>query len=1513
MLTYPRFNRKLLYNPEFEHDSCGVGFVANISGQRSFEIVRQALGGVMNLTHRGAIDADTKTGDGAGILTQIPHRFFQRESRKLGCRLERPEDLAVGMVFLPRQNPEEQNFCRQILEEICRRRGLGIIGWRPVPTDPSVLGYKAASTRPEFQQFLVLRPTDASDAQFERALYLARKEAEKRIDEARIGDFYVPSFSHRTLVYKGLLVAPHLPNFFPDLIDPDYESALAVFHQRYSTNTFPTWQLAQPFRALAHNGEINTLRGNRNWVRAREPELSSPVWKEEIHWLRPIVQVGGSDSASLDNVLELLTLSGRELPEAMMTLVPEAWENMPRMNPRWRAFYEYQALFSESWDGPAALAFSDGNIVGACLDRNGLRPSRYKLTDDGTLVLASEVGVLELDEQRIVKKGRLGPGQMIAVDTRAGRLMTNDEIKNAFSSRLSYEELLEKTVRYFPAKGAEPISPIPLDEPYNLLELEKVFGYTREEISLVLTPMIEKKEPVGSMGDDTPISALSRRPRLLYSYLKQLFAQVTNPPIDPIREELVMSLHTYLGKRPSYLALNGGNDDTRLLHLATPILTDRELESIRKISDPSLACTTLDCLFPVDRGTEALESSIRDLCNRAIQAVLAGKTILILSDRGVNSSRAPIPMILAVGAIHHHLIRQGKRTQVSLIVETGEAREVHHMAVLIGNGASTINPYLSWSLVDSLATSGAFPNLSREQALENYRNTLNKGILKIMSKMGISTISSYHGGQLFEAIGIGKEVIDLCLPGTPSAIGGLDFREIAADILHRHRDAYGDSDMLEYGGDYKYKHDGEYHSFNPHVVDALHKAIVEGRAEEYRRFADLVQSRDPMSIRDLLLVKKGNPIPLEEVEPLSEITRRFTSAAMSLGALSPEAHETLAIAMNRIGAKSNTGEGGEDHRRFHEVTPEGDSSNSKVKQVASGRFGVTPEYLVHAEELQIKMAQGSKPGEGGQLPGHKVVAHIAAIRNSIPGVTLISPPPHHDIYSIEDLAQLIYDLKQVNPRAKVSVKLVSEAGVGTIAAGVAKAFADLILISGHDGGTGASPLSSIKNAGCPWELGLAETQQVLMLNGLRGRVVLQTDGGLKTGRDVIFAALFGAEEYGFGSAVVVATGCRMARQCHMNTCPVGVATQDPKLREKFWGTPEMVVNYLTFVAQEVREILAEMGFRKLDEIIGRTDLLTPKDLSKYPKTATLDLGALLAQVDPEGECARHHTQERNDRADDEPLDATILRDATEAIEGRGPINLSYKIQNTNRTVGARLAGELATRYGNTGLPEGSIRIHFQGSAGQSFGAFCLRGMELILTGEANDYVGKGMNGGTISVRPPEGVSYRSHENSIVGNTILYGATGGSLFVAGLAGERFAVRNSGARAVVEGVGDHGCEYMTGGIVAILGAVGRNFGAGMSGGLAYVFDETGEFPELYNRELIQPERISTQEDRKELRRLIEDHLRWTQSARARDLLARWDEVLPLFWKVVPHSAEATAQATPKGVEALSAGRSMAGAHR
>ncbi|MBI3014057.1 MAG: glutamate synthase large subunit [Candidatus Tectomicrobia bacterium] len=1513
MWSYPNPRRKLLYNPEFEHDSCGVGFVANSSGQRSFEIVRQALGGVMNLTHRGAIDADTKTGDGAGILTQIPHRLFQREAEKLGCRLEQPEDLAVGMIFLPRQNREEQKFCRQVLEEVCQRRGLRKIGWRAVPTDPSVLGYKAASTRPEIQQLLVLRPQGASEAEFERTVYLARKEAERRIEEAKIGEFYVSSFSPRTLVYKGLLVAPHLPNFYSDLNDPDYESALAVFHQRYSTNTFPTWQLAQPFRALAHNGEINTLRGNRNWVRAREPELLSPVWGEEIHWLKPILQAGGSDSASLDNVLELLTVSGRELLEAMMTLVPEAWESMPRMNPRWRAFYEYQALFSESWDGPAALAFTDGNVVGACLDRNGLRPSRYKLTEDGTLVVASEVGVLEFDERRVMKKGRLGPGQMIAVDTRAGRLLTNDEIKNEFSSRRPYRELLEKTVHYFPAKAKEPISPIPSEEPYNLLELEKVFGYTREEISLVLTPMIDKKEPVGSMGDDTPIAVLSRRPRLLYSYLKQLFAQVTNPPIDPIREELVMSLHTYLGRRPNYLALNGENDGARLLHLSTPILTDQELEGIKKISDTGLAATTLDFLFPVNHGAGALESSIRDLCTRAIQAVLAGKTILILSDRGVNSSLAPIPMALAVGAVHHHLIRQGKRTQASLIAETGEAREVHHMAVLIGNGASAINPYLAWNLVDSLATSGAFPNLSREQALGNYRTTLNKGILKIMSKMGISTVSSYHGGQIFEAIGIGKEVIDLCLPGTPSAIGGLDFEEIAADVLRRHRDAYGDSDLLEYGGDYKYKHDGEYHSFNPHVVNALHKAIVDGSPEEYRHFADLVQSRNPMSIRDLLDIKKGTPIPLEEVEPVSEITRRFTSAAMSLGALGPEAHETLAIAMNRIGAKSNTGEGGEDHRRFHEVTPEGDSSNSKVKQVASGRFGVTPEYLVSAEELQIKMAQGSKPGEGGQLPGHKVVAHIAAIRNSIPGVTLISPPPHHDIYSIEDLAQLIYDLKQVNPRAKVSVKLVSEAGVGTIAAGVAKAYADLILISGHEGGTGASPLSSIKNAGCPWELGLAETQQVLMLNGLRGRVVLQTDGGLKTGRDVVFAALFGAEEYGFGSAVVVATGCRMARQCHMNTCPVGVATQDPKLREKFWGTPEMVVNYLTFVAQEVREILAEMGFRKLDEIIGRTDLLLPKDLSKYPKAQTLDLGPLLAQVDPEGERPRHHTQERNDRVDDEPLDVAIIRDAAAAIEGKGPVSLSYRIQNTNRTVGARLAGELAGRYGNAGLPEGSIRIHFQGSAGQSFGAFCVRGMELVLTGEANDYVGKGMNGGTIAVRPPEGVSYRSHENSIVGNTVLYGATGGSLFVAGQAGERFAVRNSGARTVVEGVGDHGCEYMTGGVVAILGTVGRNFGAGMSGGFAYVFDETGEFPELYNRELIQPERTSTPEDGEELRRLIEDHHRWTRSARARDLLDRWEEVLPLFWKVVPHSTEATAKATPKGVEALAAGRSMAGAHR
>ncbi|MBI2368647.1 MAG: glutamate synthase large subunit [Deltaproteobacteria bacterium] len=1517
-----------------------MGFVADIEGRRSHAILEQAVQSVVHLAHRGAASADAKTGDGAGLLTQIPHKLFARELARLGLRLDTIDDLAVGMVFFP-QGAEARARCRALIEQMATRHGLTVLGWRVVPVDPSVLGDKAALTQPVIEQVLISRPPEVPDDPFERALYLLRKEAERVALDEEITDFYIPSLSHRTIVYKGLFVSPQLPGFYLDLQDPDFEVALAVFHQRYSTNTFPNWYLAQPFRLLAHNGEINTIQGNRNWMAAREAELRSPVWGEALAALRPLIMPGGSDSASLDNALELLVLSGRDLLHAAMMLIPEAWENMPQMDPIWRAFYEYHACLTEPWDGPAAVAFTDGVMVGAALDRNGLRPARYKAMADGTVLMASEVGVVDLDDAHVLKKGRLGPGQVIAVDTRHGRLLKNAEIKQALATRQPYGEWLERNMRRLtvPAGRPAPDGHLPADQ---LRRQQQAFGYTSEELQFVLKPMaLQAVEPVGSMGDDTPLAILSRKPRLLYGYFRQKFAQVTNPPIDPLREQIVMSLGMYLGARHSLLEESEAH--TRLLYLPSPILLDQEFEALKAIEDPQFGSIILPCLFEVAEGPDGLEPALDWLCEAAEAAVEAGKTILILSDRGVDAAHAPIPMALAVGAVHHHLIREGKRMRCSLVVETGEVREIHHYAVLIGYGASAIYPYLALRAVAGLPAlaeeerkaeaagkapaggegavrgNGAGPEagvagdgrragppegsgLGREvspltpeaiKAIATYRNSVNKGLLKIVSKMGISPLTSYHGGQVFEIIGLAEEVVERAFRDTASPIRGAGFREIAEDALRRHSKGFGDGKVvhLEDAGDYRFRREGgEYHAFNPNVVKALHRVANTGDYEAYRVYAELVERREPTALRDLLRFRPGSPIPLDEVEPVSEILRRFTTQGMSLGALGPEAHETIAIAMSRIGGKNNSGEGGEDPARFRD--PE---RNSKIKQVASARFGVTTEYLVAAKELEIKMAQGSKPGEGGQLPGHKVAPHIAKIRHSVPGVTLISPPPHHDIYSIEDLSQLIYDLKMVNPRAKVCVKLVAEAGVGTVAAGVAKAYADSIQISGHDGGTGASPLSSIKNAGSPWELGLSETQQVLVMNDLRGRVTLRVDGGMKTGRDVVIAAMLGADEYGFGTAAVVATGCVMARQCHLNTCPVGVATQKEELRQKFAGTPEMVVNFLTCVAQGVREILASLGFRCLDEIIGRPDLLEPVAVEGHARTALLDFGAVLAQADPTGARPRRRMQARNDRTD-RPLDEELLEAARPALERREPVKLQYEIRNVDRTVGGRLAGEVARRYGSRGLPEGTIEAHFDGSAGQSFGAFAISGMRVILTGEANDYVGKGLSGGVLVLRPPADARFLGHRSVILGNTVLYGATSGQLFAAGRAGERFAVRNSGATAVVEGVGDHGCEYMTGGVVVVIGRTGRNFGAGMSGGIAYVLDEEDVFSGRYNPELVGVERLAAPEDLQLLQSLLIRHLELTHSQRARQLLERWEEVAPLFWKVVPHPPEATAKPQP-----------------
>ena len=1488
-----------LYNPEFEHDACGMGFIADISGHRSHKILEQALRAVINLTHRGAVDADAKTGDGAGVLSQIPRKLFAKEIQRLGFHLDHPNDLGVGMIFLPRKEPEAHKRAKTIVEETIQKNGLIFLGWRKVPVNPDELGAKARETQPEIQQLLIGRPAGLDSEGFERSLYLTRKEIEDEATRRALAELYIPSFSHQSVVYKALVVAPQLERFYLDLKDPDFETSLAVFHQRYSTNTFPTWPLAQPMRMLGHNGEINTLKGNRNWMHAREAELRSEIWGQDIEKLKPIITGGGSDSTSLDNALELLSLSGRSLLHAMLMLVPEAYQRMPHMDPELRNLYEYLSCISEPWDGPAALAFSDGIIVGAALDRNGLRPARYKITQAGLIIMASEVGVLEIPDDQIVEKGRLGPGQMIAVDTARGRLLRNEEIKKEIARQKPYGSWLKENLLRIDAIALDQEEPRPAMEAVELVRHQKAFGYAEEELEIIITPMItEAKEPVGSMGDDTPLAVLSKRPRLLYHYFKQLFAQVTNPPIDSLREELVMSLNTALGYRRNILEETPGH--ARLIKFSSPILAQQEIEWLKGLTEikaegsngkPAFISAILPALFPAAEGAKGLETALERLCEAATRAVDEGKMVLILSDRDLSPTHAPIPMLLAVGAVHHHLIRQGKRMRASIVVETGEAREEHHFACLLGYGASMICPYVTYETILHLLGNGGengngLAGLDARKALENYKKAIEHGILKIMSKMGISTLSSYRGAQIFEAIGINQAVIDKYFTGTPSRIEGAGLEDIAGEVLKFHRAAFAvPQPRLQQEGFYRYRKTGEYHAFNPDVFKALHKMIKSGLTKDYQTYAKAVDERPPTAIRDLLRFKPGRPIPIAEVEPVEGILKRFTTGSMSHGALSREAHETIAIAMNRLGAKSGSGEGGEDPARYHR-RPNGDWANSAIKQVASARFGVTPEYLASAVELEIKMAQGSKPGEGGQLPGHKVSVEIANIRHSVPGVTLISPPPHHDIYSIEDLAQLIYDLKQSNRRAKIAVKLVAEAGVGTIAAGVAKAYADVIQISGHDGGTGASPVGSIKNAGIPWELGLAETQQVLVLNGLRERVVLRTDGGFRTARDVIIGALLGAEEYGFGTAAVVAVGCVMARQCHLNTCPVGVATQNPELREKFSGTPEMVVNFLTLVAQDVRRMLAGLGFRRMEEIIGRVDLLEQKPVEDPSKALKLDLTPILTPPDPTWTRPRHHTWERNDRKD-KPLDERILKDASAALEGNGPVELSYQIRNIHRAVGTRLAGEIAHRYGDTGLPPGTIQCHFEGSAGQSFGAFSIRGLRLFLDGEANDYVGKGMGGGEIAIRPGEKARFQSHENVIIGNTVLYGATGGFLYAAGRAGERFCVRNSGAIAVVEGVGDHGCEYMTGGLVVVLGETGRNFGAGMTGGLAFVLDEREDFKLKYNPQLIGLERVESIEDRELLHNLILRHFRFTQSQRAREILSRWEHYLPRFWKVSPLS--------------------------
>ncbi len=1485
-----------LYDPAHEHDSCGVGFVAQVSGRRSNRILRIGLRSICNLMHRGALDADAKTGDGAGVMTQIPYKLFVPEVTRLGHTLYQESDLAVGVMFLPHDNAYAQARAKAVTQDVLEKRGLFLFGWREVPINIRVLGEKAQTTMPRIEQVLIGKPWGMADDDYERRLFLARNEIEDIAAADNIHNFYIPSFSHRTIIYKGLLVSSSLEKFYPDLSNPDYETAICVYHQRYSTNTFPKWPLAQPVRMMAHNGEINTVKGNRNWTSAREAELRADFWGNDIDLLKPIIQPGGSDSSSLDNVLEVLTMSGRSLLHSMTMLVPPAWRSDKNLPQDIADFYEYHRCICEPWDGPAALCFTDGLTVGASLDRNGLRPARYKLTEDGVFILGSEVGITGLDLRSMVEMGRLAPGEMIAIDTVGGKVMRDRDIKAALAARKPYGEWLKNAmIKFDHADEKSVVAPTGELDILTVTQRQIAFGYSSEELDMILKPMFKDgAEAVGSMGDDTPLAVLSLKPRLLYTYFKQLFAQVTNPPIDPIREKLVMSLHTVLGWRRNLLSETP--DHCRQVMLDTPILLDSEVETLKAIGG-EFPAGTISCLWPAAEGREGLAGAIKRICHEVEAAVDRDVRIIILSDRGVDHANVAAPMLLVMGAVHHHLRRVGKRMKASMICETAEARDVHQTACLIGYGASCVNPYLAFETLRELIEKGAIQSEFGKAAI-NYKKALENGLLKIMSKMGISVVSSYRGAQVFEAIGISTRLVDECFTGTCTQIEGLGYEEIAAESLARHDMAYGSAVPVEAGkledpGYYRNRRGGELHVVTPPVLQNFHTFVgikgadKAGKAEDYKKYVDAVLANRPHSLRNMLdlVALPSGPVPVEEVESIEDIRRRFTTAGMSLGALSPEAHETLAIAMNRIGGKSNSGEGGEDPARFKR-REDGDWANSAIKQIASGRFGVTAAYLASAKEIEIKMAQGAKPGEGGQLPGHKVSVYIAGLRHAIPGVTLISPPPHHDIYSIEDLAQLIYDLKQVNPRARVCVKLVSEAGVGTIAAGVAKAHADIILVSGHEGGTGASPLSSVKNAGGAWELGVAETHQVLLLNGLRNRVTLRTDGGMRTGEDIIYATLLGAEEYNFGTAALIAMGCVYVRQCHLNTCPVGVATLDDKLRAKFKGKPEHVVNFFNAVAAEVRGIMARLGFRTIREMIGHTECLRQRQIADHPKANTLDLSRLLVDVaKDDSTMVRHATRSRNDGPEDRTLDDIIMQDAKEAIVDGKPITLSYKITNVNRSAGTQVSGEIGYQYGEEGLPAGTVDLRFDGSSGQSFGAFLAPGVRLVLTGEANDYVGKGMSGGEIIIKAVTPRKYVPQDCIILGNTVMYGATGGALFANGRGGERFCVRNSGGTAVVEGVGDHCCEYMTNGTVVVLGPTGKNFGAGMTGDVAYVLDLEDAFVERYNPQLITPYRLTDEEDVVTLKGLIYKHLELTDSERASEILGDWPKYAAKFWKVCP----------------------------
>jgi glutamate synthase domain-containing protein 2/glutamate synthase domain-containing protein 1/glutamate synthase domain-containing protein 3 len=1471
-----------------------MGFIVNLNGDKSHDIIRKGIEILINLTHRGACGCDPETGDGAGITIEIPHEFFARECASLGFSLPEPGTYGVGMMFLP-VDRQERLVCEGIVERIAEEEGLPVLGWRDTPVHANAIGRQARATQPYIEQvFLRGKPGMPQDA-LERKLFVVRRRCEKEIAETDLREkefFYVPSLSSRLVIYKGLLLAPQIADFYQELSDAETRSSLCMVHQRFSTNTFPTWQLAHPYRRICHNGEINTVRGNINWMNARESVLKSDLFGDDLEKLFPVIQPGLSDTGSIDNAVEMLSLAGRSLPHVMAMLIPEAWDADSTMPEEKRAFYEYHASLMEPWDGPAAIAFTDGKWIGATLDRNGLRPARYLVTKGGQLIMASETGVLPVKAEEVAYKGRLQPGKMLLVNLEEHRLVPDEEIKHALASRQPYGEWLKQNQIHLEALPAP--TRVHGFDPKTILARQRAFGYSEEDLKMLLAPMAEKgEEPVGSMGTDTPLACLSDRPQPLFHYFKQLFAQVTNPAIDPIREELVMSLTSYIGTERNIFEETPQHCHT--LKLTQPILTNYDLEKLRRVSWGDFLATTLPAVFRAAGGAAELERALDGLCRRASIAIHDGYRLLILSDRGIDQDHAPIPSLLALTAVHNHLVRTRQRTQVALIIESGEPREVMHFALLIGYGASAVNPYLAIETLEDMADKGRL-TVDFATALKNFKKSVNKGLLKVFSKMGISTLQSYRGAQIFEAIGLNKSLIERYFTGTASRIEGVGLDVLAREAQMKHEHAFRPVTEVEtelaVGGNYHYRIGGEYHLLNPATVSKLQHAVRSSDRDQgyktFQEYADLIdqENKDHCTLRGLMEFRwAAKPVPLEEVQPASEIVKRFATGAMSFGSISKEAHETLAIAMNRIGGRSNTGEGGEDEERFKR-DPNGDWRRSSIKQVASGRFGVTTNYLVNADELQIKIAQGAKPGEGGQLPGHKVDEVIARVRYSVPGVGLISPPPHHDIYSIEDLAQLIYDLKNANPKARISVKLVAEVGVGTVAAGVAKAHADVILIAGHDGGTGASPLTSIKHAGIPWELGIAETQQVLVLNDLRSRVILQTDGKLKTGRDVAIAALLGAEEFGFSTAPLVSLGCIMMRKCHLNTCPVGIATQDPALRKKFAGQPEYAINFFFFVAEQLREIMAKLGFRRMEEMIGRVDKLEMRPGVEHWKARGLDYTELLYNPQVPSRVGRR-CMIAQDHGLEQALDAKLIDHAKPAIENGEPVEIVLPIRNVHRTVGAMLSGEIARKYGSQGLDPNTIHFKFNGSAGQSFGAFLARGVTLELEGDANDYVGKGLSGGKLIVYPPRGSTFLPEKNILIGNVVLYGATSGEAFFNGRAGERFAVRNSGSTAVVEGVGDHGCEYMTKGLVVCLADTGKNFAAGMSGGIAYVLDETGEFARVRcNKASVDLEPVVDPNDIETLRYWIARHAESTGSPRANWVLDNWDDLLPKFVKVFPH---------------------------